>query len=85
MGQFDRPDNEFNLQSYKVESITLIHEYSSTEYYIGVSNNGRDTSRATWQIRKIVKLGDVWAVTQYPDGDQLFKYVWDDRLTYTYV
>ena len=85
MGQFDNPNNEFNLQSYKVEPITLIHENSSTEYYIGTSNNGRDTSKEIWQIKKIVKIGDVWSVTQFPNGNQEFKFKWDDRLIYTYL
>lgn len=85
MGQFDKPDYEFNSQSFKVEPITLIHEYSSTEYYIGISNNGRDTSKNVWQIKRIVKNGDVWSVTQFPDGNQTFNYVWDNRLIYTYL
>lgn len=85
MGQFDNPNTDFSVDSYKVEPITLVQEFSSTEYYIGVSRNGWDTSKAHWQIRRILKTGSTWAVTLYPDGDQSFKYIWDDRLSYLYV
>lgn len=85
MGQFDNSNTDFNIDSFNVEPIILIQEFSSTEYYVDVSRNGRDTSKANWQIRRIVKTGAIWAVTQYPDGDQSFKYVWDDRLSYQYI
>jgi hypothetical protein len=65
--------------------ITLIHELSDTEYYIGISNNGNFTDRNCWQIRKIVKNGSVWETTLYPDGSQLSLFKWDDRLTYIYL
>jgi len=72
-------------QTHVIEPITLIHEYSPTEYYIGVSNNSRDTGRNVWKIRKIVKIGNVWATTLYPNGDQKFGFSWDLRLGYTYI
>jgi hypothetical protein len=76
---------DINVQNPKFEPVTLIHTYSETEYYIGVSNNGHDTSREIWQIKKMSKVGDVWYVTQFPNGSQLFNYVWDNRLIYTYI
>lgn len=63
---------------------TLIHEASSTLFYIGVSISGGDTTKAIWSIKKIEKVGNVWAIALFPSGDQTFKFVWDDRLGYTY-
>ena len=77
-------NTDFNVQMQNIEPITLVNEFSSTEYYIGVSNNGSDTSKPIWLIRKISKVADVWAVTQYPDGNQTFEYIWDSRFLYTY-
>lgn len=77
-------NSDLNTQFQPQEPITLVHEYSTTEFYVGVSNNGNDTSKANWQIKKISKSGNVWNLNKFPDGDQSFKYVWDDRLTYIY-
>ena len=77
--------NDNNSQYQNIQPIKLIDEHSTTEFYIGTSNNGNYTSRAIWQIKKISKTSSVWNVTQFPDGDQLFGYVWNDRLTYDYV
>ena len=32
----------------------------------------------TWKIKKIWKDGSIWNVG-FPDGDQMFSYVWDER------
>lgn len=77
-------DSEINIQMQQMQPITLVHEYSPTEYYVGVSTNGSDTSKANWQIKKMSKSGDIWTVNRFPNGDQSFKYVWDDRLIYIY-
>ena len=69
---------------YSSNASTLVGEVSSTEYYIGISNGGdKDESAAFWNIKKIWKDGNVWR-TQFPDGDQSFKFVWNSRGTYTY-
>lgn len=64
---------------------TLIHEYSPTEFYVGVSVNGGDTGQLCWSIRKIVLVGNVWATTMYPLGNQNYNFAWDERLTYIYI
>ena len=63
---------------------TLIDEASDTEYYIAHSKNGRDLSKPLWQIKRIWKIGTVWK-TGYPDGNQNFEFVWDDRYSYIYI
>ena len=83
MGQFDRPDTEIDLQSYKVDPVTLVDEISSIEYYIGISKNTKDETKSHWRIKKIWKDGTTWRF-EFPDGDQRFKYIWTQRLSYTY-
>ena len=84
MGQFDNPNNEFNSDTYKVQPVTVVDEKSSSEYYIGISNNGKGMDEPVWQIKRIVKSGNVWDLSQYPNDDQSFSFVWNDRLSYTY-
>ena len=74
-----------NQYIYNIEPIQLIDEVSSTEFYIGLSNNGRDTSKEIWKINKITKNGNVWNTSQYPNGSQKFEFIWDNRATYTYL
>lgn len=74
-----------NQYTYNIEPIQLIDEVSSTEFYIGLSNNGRDTSKEIWKINKITKNGNVWNISQFPNGSQKFEFIWDNRATYTYL
>jgi len=62
----------------------LIDELSSTEYYIGTSRRGGNTSISSWRIQKIWKIGNIWYFG-YPDGNQSFDFVWTDRYNYTYI
>lgn len=75
---------ENNIQ-FNYEPVKFIHEYSSTEFYYGVSNNGADTTQPIWKIRRITKVGDIWKLNEYPNGDQSFVFIWDNRLTYDYL
>lgn len=77
--------SDFNIEYHTIEPITLIHEVSTTVFYIGVSINGRDTSKPIWKIKKIEKEGDVWNVTKFPNGNQNYSFIWDDRVSLTYV
>ena len=72
-----------NLQHHEIKPPFLVHEVSSTEFYIGTSRNDSDQTRPYWRIQKIWQLGGVWYFG-YPDGDQSFKYRWSIRFGYTY-
>jgi hypothetical protein len=72
-----------NPQLYNFSTLALIDEVSSTMFYIGDSNGAKDENAAIWSIKKIWQDGTIWR-TQFPDGDQSFKFVWTDRGTYTY-
>jgi len=76
-------NDEIDVQSHKIEAILLVYEASSTEYYIGTSRNDKDTGRPYWRIKRVIKIGNEWNF-QFPNGDQSFKYVWQDKFTYVY-
>jgi len=74
---------DFNVIQHKLEAPILIDELSSTEYYIGESNNTNKRSGNNWRIKRIWKVGNVWNFG-FPDGNQDYVFSWDDRDTYTY-
>lgn len=61
----------------------LIDEVTTTLYYIGWSKNGTDASKHNWRIKKIWKIGTVWHFG-FPNGDEDFNYVWNNRAGYSY-
>jgi hypothetical protein len=73
-----------NVQHHIIKPPMLVDEVSETEYYIGVSRNTSDQSYPKWRIQRIVKTGNVWKISEYPNGDQSFSYVWANRYGYTY-
>jgi hypothetical protein len=75
--------SDFNLQQHNIEAPLLVDEVSSTEFYIGLSKNTKEIGKANWRIKRIWKVGGVWNFG-FPNGNQNFEFVWDDRDTYTY-
>ncbi len=75
--------NDTPYINYNIEPTQLIDETSSTEIYLGYSENGGATGGALWKIKRISKIGTVWHF-EFPNGDQNYKYIWDDRFGYTY-
>jgi len=75
--------SELNYQQGEIEPVKLIDEVSSTEYYIGESINGNKQSKPTWKIKRIWKVGSVYNFG-YPEGQQKYNFVWDDRFSYSY-
>jgi hypothetical protein len=71
-----------NIQTH--DPAMLIDEYSSTDYYIGVSQNTGDPSSSNWQIKRIWQVGSVWHFG-YPNASQDFEFIWDQRLNYVYA
>ncbi len=74
---------EFNTYQHNLESPLLVDEISSTEFYIGQSDNTNDIYKGNWRIKRIWKVGSVWNFG-FPNGNQDFIFVWDERDTYTY-
>lgn len=73
-----------NVNQINYDGIMLIDELSDTEFYIGYSEKNSRSDKEQWRIRRIWQVGSVWYFG-FPDGDQSFNFVWDDRLTYTYA
>lgn len=76
--------NNNDLYWLNLEPIKLIDEVSETEIYTGISKQGNKKDKAVWQIKKMLKTGTVWNTSLFPNGNQGFDFVWDDRATYTY-
>jgi hypothetical protein len=74
---------DINIYQHKLEAPLLVDEVSSTEYYIGESDNTRVRGKGNWRIKRIWKVGNVWNFG-FPSGNQDYVFVWDDRDTYTY-
>lgn len=72
-----------HLNSHKYEAPFLVDEVSSTEFYIGESNNTRYQDKNNWRIKRIWQVGNVWNFG-FPDGNQDYVWNWDLRDTYTY-
>jgi len=69
---------------HNIEPRKLIDEVTQENFYLGVSNNGNNTSRPIWLIKRIWKVGSVWNIG-FPNGRQEFKFVWNDRYSYDYM
>ena len=67
-----------SVQAIFIEPTVLIDEVSSTEYYIGTSKSFNSQSAANWRINIIWQEDTVW-MSGYPNGDQSFNFVWNDR------
>jgi len=74
---------DINVQQHNYDPIMLVDESSATEYYVGTSRNSSNPSAENWRIKRIWKIGNVWKFG-FPNGDQSFKFIWDDRYGYTY-
>ena len=73
------------LNSQKIEEITAGDLVTT---YVWSSEPWADWSKAIWQIRKIVQDSSVvWTVSTsiwFPNWDNRYGFVWDDRASYTY-
>lgn len=81
MSQFTLPND--TVTHHPVKPIMLVHEVSSTEYYVGTSRRFSKEDDPYWRIQRILQMGGVWRF-EYPDGDQKFEYKWSSRFGYTY-
>lgn len=72
-----------HLNSHKHVAPFLVDEVSSTEFYIGESDNTRYQDKDNWQIKRIWKVGNVWNFG-FPEGNQDYIWNWELRDTYIY-
>ena len=84
MGQYYENLPSDQVEYHQIKPPMLVDEVSKDEYYIGVSRNTSDVTNPKWRIQRIIKNGIVWTVSEYPNGDQGFKFQWALRYGYTY-
>lgn len=53
--------------------------------YVGQAKPGTAASAASWSIKKLTYSGSNVTDIQWANSDNGFKFVWDDRATYTYA
>lgn len=65
-------------EAYDVDS-------SGNTIYIGRTKPGNAKSAATWQIVKLTyNANNLPTDRQWPNGENSFRFVWNDRASYTY-
>jgi hypothetical protein len=76
--------SDMNVQALNIEPyILIVDESSINNFYIGTSRSFKNPSQANWRIKRIWKVGTVWKIG-FPNGNQDFTFVWDDRTSYIY-
>lgn len=73
---------DINGQSPNIQPYTAVDVSGTTTYY-GTSISFNNGSAAIWRIKKEWKVGNV-TYTAYPNGEQEFKFIWNNRTGYTY-
>lgn len=68
---------------YDIEPYEFIDNVSSTTKYIGTSMSYGDGSKPVWRIKKVWVVGNVQYMG-FPNGDQSYGFVWNDRALYNY-
>lgn len=63
---------------------TRIDEVSDTLFYLGWAELATPEDEPLWKIRRIQQVGTVWE-QKYVNGEEFYRYVWDDRASYTYL
>lgn len=74
----------FSIPAFEKGLITAYHKDASNDEYFGWADRGATASQARWKIMKIDYTGANW-ITKFPDGDDRFKYIFDNCTTYTYA
>ena len=74
--------SDFNIQKTNIEPYVLT-DTSGTTVYTAVSKSFNIKGSAIWKIKKEWQVGNI-KYFGYPNGEQDFKFIWDNRETYTY-
>jgi hypothetical protein len=64
------------------EDFTTIIDIVGSDIYIGKAGRGTPTSASLWRITHINTVNPI--VINYPNHNNQFKFVWDNRAGYTY-
>jgi len=81
MSDFKNIDND--VTTYNLEPYILIDGLTGSTRYIGISISTGDVNGRVWKIKKEWVVGNV-RYMGFPDGNQAYEFVWNDRASYTY-
>lgn len=65
------------------ESYVLTDVVDSDEIYVGTSQRGYKPDVECWRIKKLWKEDTIWYMG-FPDANQSFAFIWDERKQYNY-
>lgn len=81
MPDFDNSHN--NDVIYNPEPYILIDGLTGTTRYTGTSLSSGDLTKPIWRIKKVWMVGNVQYMG-FPDGNQSYVFIWNDRASYIY-
>lgn len=83
VGPHNRALNDIRYEYFN--KWTILIEYSAgNPIYVGMSGPGTATSAALWQIQRLTYSGSDMVAREWANSDNDFKYVWDNRASYSY-
>jgi hypothetical protein len=72
-----------NVQTVNIEPILLIDNLSEFEVYVGYSNKNNNQTKPNWRIKRFTNVDGIHHFG-FPNGNQNFEFIWNDRFTYNY-
>jgi hypothetical protein len=85
--EYNMGENNFQGNIGKIptnkEPYVLTDIVTEEQIYVGTSQRGNQPEIPSWRIKKIWKDGNIWYMG-FPDGNQSFSFIWDDRGDYDY-
>jgi len=72
-----------NIKIYNLEPYVLISGLTGTTRYTGISINNGDATKPTWRIKKEWQIGNAQYMG-FPNGDQSYIFIWNNKGTYNY-
>jgi len=73
---------DINIQVINVEPYVFV-DTSGTTTYTGISSGFNSGGSSIWKIKKEWKIGNV-VYMGYPNGNQNFSFIWNNRTGYNY-
>ena len=80
--------NTFTREGLKAVRVDETVTGDTTVTYVGNAEPNSKNSEPRWQIRRVVTVvsgGNTSTEITFPNGDNTYTKVWDDRTTYVYA
>lgn len=82
MSEIDYVGNIGEIPTNK-EPYVLTDVVDDTLIYIGTSQKGNQPKLNCWKIKKVWRSGNIWQMG-FPNKDQSFSFIWNERGGYDY-